>query len=305
MTDTLPLFTYLYNPLDVYVIDNNLIAMRYGVIGYHYTPYKAFELLKQLFRNAKNKTLSERFEKYFQEEELTIIKKEGYEYPRVYGLEDAGFCNNCLDWEIAFCENKDKSVIFKDFVYQYQIQQKTLEYQLSFTFDEAFHYLANICVTAASQRFLTLYKHSTKTKLSFSEMFDGKQRYSEVFACFTDIFKFSLEYLDYIAAKLDNGDITPYELVRINGPLLVSLFFDKTVVKDFIAETLDKLENNISELTRNQKILYYSFLEITRHTTEILAKDLHQELEQFKLKNKSKIGEIEKELFISFPLEDI
>ncbi len=107
------------------------------------------------------------------------------------------------------------------------------------------------------------------------------------------ITSFALDYLKYLIKQ-----ITPERILRLNGWRILAFLSDIPIVKKFYKQIMQEVKENYQKLTRNQKIRYYTLLEMGLLET----KYYQLEIKEFYKRNKELMDSMKKELSKPFPL---
>ncbi|NHJ84132.1 MAG: hypothetical protein FK734_01635 [Asgard group archaeon] len=306
--DYIPLFARIHGPVGIYVVNNQLLELYSSLICYHFTPYKTFHFLQQIYvgsyevREYLPKTMQEPLTAGYQELEDIIKHSKGR--IRVLGEEESGFCNHCFDFNIAITS---EGVVFNDFQYEYHDKKETLENCLPLDYKQAYLLLANMLLSMSSVYPLESLFY-TRKKLTFDYEYYKQgvlEYYQQIkrdrwndFAANNELLinTFNLDHLIFIQQKLEAKELTPYDILRFNGETVLLFLSDTPVVRTFIDDILTRLFTNYSNLSLTKKILFYTFFRIISSHTNDFKDPLVEKLKTLKQENKSLLLQIEKEL---------
>lgn len=287
--ENLPLFLHR-GDFCIYVIDNKLIGFEKNV-GEDNTPYRAFNLLLELYENENtSKAIPDGFHEIF-----NYASKIGLDYC-ILGNMGQNFFSYCLDFKMEI-DKKKKSITLCDFyLYVSSAQREKLsDLEVHLSDKEAFYILANICVIGCYQDFSTVdrYKSEEMFEKLLSDAAYGEKLHNYptnvLHAC-----KFSIQYVNYIKQQLIEKKIKPEKLLPQSGAFLLALLADIPVVQEFIEKIMNKIANEKTSST-NEKVLYYTLLNLVN------KEPTYSRIKEFIAENKEKVLNLEKELLKPFP----
>jgi hypothetical protein len=288
-TESLPLFLHR-GDFCVYVIDDKLIGFEKNV-GEDNTPFRAFNLLLELYENEITyKAIPEDFYEIF-----NPASKIGLDYC-LLGKMGQNFFSYCLNFSMEI-NKKKKPVIFSDFYLYVSTSQRErlVDLKVYMSDKEAFHTLANICVTGCYQDFSTIDRYSSEEMfeklLSDSSYGEKLHTYPSnvIYAC-----KFSINYVNYIKQQLLGKKIKPEKLLQQSGAFLLALLADLEIVQEFISKIMNKIANE-KVSSKNEKIQYFTLLNLVK------KEPTYSKIKEFIAKNKEKFLQMENELLKPFP----
>lgn len=246
-----------YNIL-IYLFNNEIVICK-EFRGIPDSANRAHYLLRQLFKSQIGRSgFPDRFHDLFKN--LGKIFGEGF----CHCLTGTGgkdeILHDCL--EVEFNVNVDEKLIeFSNFIYN----ENPLKFKVKVSPSEAFHLLANICVSDLTRDLGTYIKNPDKYDIEKirdlhtkeSKAIDkrlGRKLWSSIAETF------AIEYFDYLIKGLIEGKITPSEILRLSGPAVLAFLQNYEPVKKYLDEILAKIID-VEKLTRNEQILYFTLLE--------------------------------------------
>ncbi len=288
----LPLFIHQEEPLVVYVIDDKLIGCKeHFRCDRSYA--KAFFLLYQMYNNPITRCVfPKKLQKYFNEKidiENTLSDPlVGYPiYP------DDPLCN--LDLDILIQKNKEMSITLHNITYL----DEPLNVQLKLSSLDAFYLFANICTNAGCK---WIREFLSKKAITFFDVATLREGISEFDKEVTSIaYNFMLDYLLYLREQISNKTITLHSILRLSGARLLAFLaeFEQDIIPVI---TIFQQFSTQPNLTRNTKIMYYTFFEIFKFSMNSFKKDSSSTLEFNKIYSEKQqfIKEIEKVVLMRF-----
>ncbi len=261
--DNLPLFMTLYEPLAIYVLDNeilgcesvrkhtnsNIIMTSYDFGHGHISPGVAFLFLKIIYQNeACRKAFPTELIKHFEKIKDQKLPSHYSSFMRCFEYGNKKHSIH-LSMKIAEEKSNPKPVTLYNFSYESELLDKTIHLNPT----EAFFILANICTNAFCRGILPLAKKSFE-KLLFRQIIrKSNVLHQEVVAAFI------VDYLKYIRKEFKSGKITPSEILRYSGARLLQYLSQDQIVQNFIKQIIDELEE-YQNLSRNKKIMYFTLM---------------------------------------------
>ena len=279
-----------YNIL-IYVFNNEIIICK-EFRGIPDSANRAHYLLRQLFKSPIGRSgFPERFHDLFNN--LGKIFGESYSHCLTGTGGKGDILHDCLEVEINVNKNK-KLIEFSNFIYN----ENPLKIQVRVSPNEAFHLLANICVSDLTRDLGAIRNpegfdieklrdlHSKKSKAIDERL--GRRHWLSIAETF------AIEYFDYLIKGLMESKITPSEILRLSGPAVLAFLYNYEPVKQYIYEILAKIVD-VEVLSRNEQILYFTLL-------ETLSLD---RIRDFYKKNKNLILGLRKKFYTAFSVQHI
>jgi len=297
--DGLPFFIHFSEPIAIYVIGNELIGCQEEVLHDFY-PERAFESLYQLYKNEQTrKQIPKRLWKYFGEK---VVHSK---FPCIAGQLGEGR-NNCLMYQMKIEPSAKKPVrieeiaIVQNSAEGYFVNKLPMKVQL--TTQEAFLVFANTCTAAAYDRLDYRYNFHKEGKFEQEKMSEVVEKNinestNEYDLKILPIYLFSLEYIQYIREQIKKKELTPEKILRVGGARALIAIANEIEVKEYIHFIAKEIQENYANLTKKQKIQYYTILAIGEYYVRIKIPEIEEIWEQ----NKEKLAQIEKELRTEFP----
>ncbi len=256
---SIPLLLHLVDPIAVCIIDDIKIGCE-PFQGNQQEPNKAYNFLYNLYNNSKRKRkLPRNFADHFhnsKEMELDEVFTACFG-----GTDDIHGGYNCIDFTIQQKKFGKKPIIIKDIIYGKRLlfDSVKLNLQVKLSIFESFIIFSNICVNNLIYWGWDLYK------CNLDDFLDDRRKISEILnkrkevKSHYNLHLFSINYLYYLRDALQEGDISPVELLRLNGAPVLSLFTKLPVVEEFIEEMFENLMS-LSSLSENTKTVFYTFI---------------------------------------------
>ncbi len=278
----IPLFVHHADPITVYIIDNHIISFGEFWLD-DFLPYRSYMCLYELFTaELSREAFPKQFHKYFLNEPSFI-----FEHPCLAGnVGDAW--NNCLRLNLTFNENISPSIQLEDFTITQdtdcRLISKEIDHIVQLSAKDSFILFSNICATAAYNRVRFLFEtkdgfdYKLVTQLLEAEDFDyfnlKKNKYD---LSLNSMYQYILYYLEYIRELLVQQKITPAKILAHSGAGVLAILANVGVVQEYIDTIINELENNYSNISSTEKIVYYSLFVLIQHFTpkqysEILKK---------------------------------
>jgi len=290
-TDSIPLYLMLDEPLAFYMLNDTLIG--YKIYGSNeHQPYQSFILLRELITAQPNSSfVPDSLRKYF-----TSLLSTNFTYPDIWHYIIGTKIYQGNNFTLNFSLNLSALphlVYFKDFSYMCNPFDLTLQFSPS----EAFFLLANICANSKASEHWSFYYQQ---HLSFPSR-TARQQLRNI--CINDLIGpskvfvnlFVYDYMVYLRQQLLSGTLSPYDLLRNNGSLILAFFGDLPSVTAFLRSIMIELQEN-PLLTFNQQLLYFTALESAQGPTKI-----GQEAIAFSREHPEIISRLEKLLYKEFP----
>ncbi len=283
----LPLFLHVTDPLALIVI-NDVLIVRQRSAGSVLYPFRALELLLQLYSNPVGKmVIPKRLHTYLDDKELhSIVRKSNC----LIGIDEElepDVLYLCFNFDMYITQEQDTPIFLKNFSYN----KENLNYELKLSASDIFHILANICVEQQSHR---IFSHSDlfEKPIFNSDMFI----YSDDSAN-TRFFRFIGEYIDFMREQIISGTMSLFDILKLGGIPIFEVLYGITEVYDFINNSVGKLMENYEELSRTEKILFYALARCmwTHSQTEF------SNVEKLFLYNKKVLKKILYELWPKYP----
>ena len=286
--DFLPILWFHEEPIMIYVINSKLIGSHIDT-GYVFgnSGKPALNLLRQLYNSSTTrKSIPVDFHIFFHEQPAIELPKKDYSYVLGYRDPQAGI--PYINFEISIMQKQANPVFFHNFTFK----NEPIDVEFNLSSNEAFLLLSNIVLSSNTRRFYEiLWKNNLDSIKEFIRD-NTPEKWLELFFDYLQNhhhrgpeslrsslersylhrekpeivqFLFSVTYLNYLWTQIKDGSLSIKEILRLNGMLpLVYLMNDLPPVFDFLKEIMLELQN-LEKLTENQKILYFTFLEICRH----------------------------------------
>ena len=276
--DYIPLFFYTNQPIDVIIIANELLY--FELTGsLRNTGQYAFYLLSKL---SKNELLAKNFPQKLIEKQNQYFDAFTVPWPCLTGiLFETNHCK-CLSAKVEVKDFETNSLVhFSEFAVMNGHSQRLIvdeiSKEVSFEPLDAYILLANQVATCYSDTlFLTFSKkykehyrfHLRETLLKrFKEEKRKSQRRKNLPRNFySNYTAFCLDYFEYLEEQLLAGRITPYEILRLNGPAILdklsAFMLDPQIINEFIEKTIFNLLENYDDLSFNQRIISYTLYRI-------------------------------------------
>jgi len=263
--EKLPLFLTLYDPLAIYVINNEIIGcellgeeevnpaivMRNYDLGSGFiSPDLAFLFLKKMFQNVSlrkyfPKELHHYFEPFIDQE----LPKYDIGFMSSFGY---GSLNHSLYFNLEIDEsNKEFPIVLSGFSYE----DTLLDHKVSLSPKDAFFIFANICANAHCRGILNLSSGSFD-KLLYRKIVRPKEMFPNL-----EYPKFTVDYLKYLREGFKKKTVDLFFILQTSGArLLLFLSRDKQVTF-FIKHITEELLSS-SDLIKSKKIMYYTLLKL-------------------------------------------
>ncbi|HUT81935.1 MAG TPA: hypothetical protein VMZ29_12090 [Candidatus Bathyarchaeia archaeon] len=247
-SDSIPLYLMLDEPLAFYMLSDTLIGYKtYG--SNEHQPYQSFVLLRELVKAQPNSLfVPDSLKKYF-----TSPLSSNFTYPDIwhYIIGTEIYQGNIFTLNFSLnLSALPHLVYFKDFSYMNNPFDLTLQFSPS----EAFFLLANICANSQAsihwsfyyQNQLLPFPSHTARQLLRNTCINNLIGPSIVF-----VNLFIYDYMVYLYDQLLSGTLSPYDLLRNNGSLILAFFGDLPPVTTFLRSIMIDLKENPA-LTFNQ-----------------------------------------------------
>ncbi|MHA1304605.1 MAG: hypothetical protein ACTSPI_12985, partial [Candidatus Heimdallarchaeaceae archaeon] len=298
MEEKLPLFLTLYDPLAIYVINNEIIGcemtsekvnpnivMRSYSLGHGFiAPDQPFLFLKRMYQiESLRKFFPEQLRHHFD----SFIDKELPTYDssfmRSFGYGDKKFS---LYFNLEIDEtSKEFPIILHNFSYE----DKLLDYKIRLSGKDAFHLLANICTNAHCNGVLQISKGSID-KLLYREIIRPKRNFHEY-----GYTKFTVDYLKYLLENFRNKELTPSYILQFSGTRLLMYLSKNKQISNFIKQIITEL-SSLKNLSRSKKIAYYALLKLLSKYSKSVWSSIKSSNELL-----NKFQQLETEIQVSFP----
>jgi len=260
-----PLFLRREEPFSAYIVDNKIIGCDHRRFGDMNTGNgkRAYNLLLQLFNSKEGmKIFPQELKVHFEGQ------KEIFEYPGYYYLASMWDQVNQDTFNLSI-KVENSSVL----LYNCEFRDVPINLQTHVTVEEAFIIFANLCVDNQAH-LMTNYYSADKAFFNMEKIeYDLSERlkfYKENIPIKFErmpnpdrlgLFVFS--YLVYLMNKFEEGEITPLEILRLGGANALAILAHLECVKNFTHDVINKLKS-YQKLSKNEIILYYSFLDYLR-----------------------------------------
>ncbi|MHA1186242.1 MAG: hypothetical protein ACTSXA_04625 [Candidatus Heimdallarchaeota archaeon] len=264
MEEKLPLFLTLYDPLAIYVINNEIIGsesieekvnpaivMKSYDLGHGYTtPGHAFLFLKKMFQNENlRKFFPEELHQHFE----PFIGKELSEYNHSV-IQRISYSDkqHRLYFDLIIDDtNEYQPIILHNFSYEGIL----LDYTVKLSPKEAFFTFANICANALSRKVLNL------SNVSFNKLLHREIVRPNEFLQMQDISSFVVDYFKYLRDNFEKNTLDPYFILRTSGARLLMCLSQDKQITSFVKQISTEILSD-SDLSIEKKIMYYTLLKL-------------------------------------------
>ena len=277
-----------------YIVDNYVLGcnFRFGdsTVG---GGNRAYNLLLDLFSHPKTKSafpVEEQPSKNLEKLSLSSSWKYLIGYDDYYpGL--------TLDISLAIRDHDKLPVLIP----YYEYCQMPFDSQIELSAKEAFLILSNCLVNTRASAFESIILR--RGKLSFAQknlknhfvnLDEVTKKYPPTgyFDNLKKLDNYTFNYLEYLKEQLEMEELIPYEILRLNGPRVLSLLVQVEPVK-IVHESIMEKTLEPEALTRNEKIMYLAFLDYTQYT-------LLQKMKKYYQKYGGVLNPIEREITKKF-----
>jgi len=269
--DYLPLFFYVNDPIGVFIVDNELVHLE-SIKILRNTGQYAFYLLEKL---SKNELIGKKLPKKFVEKQSEYFVPHKVPWPCLTGiLFERNYCK-CLSAKVTVKKVKSQPfVYFNEFAlmngHAVNFKVNNIPGEVFFEPIEAFILLANQVATSHShllfdgyneeykehyrehlrENIINYYKRKRAGDFSKNYIFRANMYYTA----------FNLDYFEYLEKQILEGEITPFEILKLNGPAVVNylsaFMLEPDIITEFIEHTASELVDNYDLLSANNKIMY-------------------------------------------------
>lgn len=300
--DGLPFFIHFSEPIAIYVIGNELIGCQEEALHEFY-PERAFESLYQLYKiEQTRKQIPKRLWKYF---EKVVHSK----FPCIAGQLGEGR-NNCLIYQMKIEPSAKKPVRIEEIAIVqnsdegYFVNKLPMKVQL--TAQEAFLVFANTCTAAAYDRLDYRYNFHKEEKFEQEKLSEVVKKNvneseNEYDLKILPIYLFSLEYIQYIREQIKKKELAPEKIFRLGGARVLIAIANEIEVKEYIHFIAKEIQENYANLTKKQKIQYYTILTIGEYYARIKIPEIEEIWEH----NRERLTQMKKELKKDFPNKQV
>ena len=309
VNDSLPFFINLSDPIAVYVITDEVIGLTEHW-SYAFHPGRAFEILTKLYKHPLTKTaFPEILRAHFQEIPEKVIK--AVPHGSIAGEEDQGGCQLCLFLKINIDEKSSLPVLLHNLtiIHRFHPLEKLYDFtplgmKVPLSSEEAFTIFANICASCTTFWLESPSKKEIDSKLDSSllkEKLMDQTGESESLSPSRElnyrITSFTLDYLRLLIEQMEKKEITPENILRLSGGRIITFLSELPIMKEFFDLIMNEVKNNYQKLSINQRVSYYTLLEMGLN----LANNYQKEIEVFYEQNKKHMDSVRKELTQQFP----
>jgi len=288
-------------PFFAYLGKNSVILLNNELVGYspvHSLTFNDFlihNLLKKLYQSAEMrkiipKELCDNFDfqsDYLHEERFHCL------FGNNLGIE-----KTCFAFSLRIDE-KSRDIYLNNFSYG----NTPVNQEVTLSFQDAFFSFANLLINSVFDNILQLLEMHDK-KISDIEYL--KKQIIEDSLCFEERFKmkdpksnamlFSIDYLNYIRNKTEQGILSPSYILKENGLSTIMCLCNSPPFHSLILNILDKF-NDIESLTFNQKLLFFTLIEDLPFNSKI-----RKPLKEFYIKNKQLLQKLAQTFHKEYPL---
>lgn len=268
--DKIPLFFYANQPIGVFIIDNELIY--FELIGeLRNTGQYAFYLLSKL---SENELIAEKLPEKLIREKSDYFANIRVPWPCLTGiLFETNHCK-CLSAKVMVKKTDKKPLVhFSDFAlmngHAAKLMVDEIPGEVFLKPLDAYILLANQVATSHSDMLFHTYDERYKEyyreflRKNILNHFQGKPAPSYFpFSYNPQYVAFCLDYFEYLEKLLLDGKITPYEILKLNGPVIVNrlsaFMLEPQIINEFIKKTAHELLDNYDFLTISHRIMYYT-----------------------------------------------
>ncbi|MHA1157029.1 MAG: hypothetical protein ACTSQK_13060, partial [Candidatus Heimdallarchaeota archaeon] len=277
----LPLFWYQGQPIEIYVLNNNLLGAITDAGSFDWgSAARPFQLLYELNEKTTiGKELSVELRNFLENIDFQNIKARSQLFEYLLGWNDPYSKIPYLDLELKNHPKKEDTMVLYNIIYR----NAKLDFEIELTNFETFILLANIYISKFLDDFEGLIlsegknwslerfqeigmidrwgELSSEENAIIKENSEGKKQ-SQAFPWKSKKEHFSLLYLKYIRELLITKKITPLEILRLSGaPVLVILAPNFSLIYEFVKQILEELQK-VEQLSFNRKIMYFTLLEM-------------------------------------------
>jgi len=288
----LPLILHLVDPIAVCIIDDIMIGCE-PYENVQQSPKKSYNFLNSLYENPiSQKELPDRFVDHFKKNKS--ISSDSVFTSCFGGTDDSHGGLPCIDFSIDLNDGERMSIVLKDFIYGKRSRNDfiSMNFEVKLSTFEAFLIFSNICANNLIYWWWDLYDKDIqeilddkqKIQALIKESIRGKEQYN--------LHLFSMGYLYYLKTSLEILDITPLELLRLNGAPVLSLFSQIPVLQNFNEELFKTLLAKES-IPENTKVVCYSYIKHLEYTQ-------NKSFMTFQKNNPDILTDLEKEVTCEF-----
>jgi hypothetical protein len=258
--DYIPLYLQMDEMTLCYIINNEVIGCTSGGMREHY-PYNPYYILHKLFDSQiTRKAIPERFHQFFTK--LSYLPEDFKKYQIIGSTSDVHHYTIILDLKTS--KSSSTPVEIFDIQFHWHSIKTTPRDSIYLTAQEAFLLFSNILANDQCMNYISAIdsnKLSNFEELDVKKHLDLYQSYplKKYGKAFTNLRYFALDYMHYLKEMLLEEKITPYEISFYSGTKALAFFAHLDPVKEYVQHVLDNIEDP-SNLSRNQKILYYCFI---------------------------------------------
>lgn len=252
----LPLFIHQEEPLLVYVVNNRLLVFQEHIFYDRYFT-QAYYFLYEMNKNEKMaQNIPKELKKYLRKE-LGLEKIVG---DPLIGTEEYAWN---LTMTIEIQEKKKEPIVLKNI----KMKEKEIEGEVRVTGKEGFYLFANITTNALCDWFERILHEEGREKFDkellknkTSERIKNIELDAEIKEIMRNAFYFMIEYIDLLKKKIQQREVTVEEIVRLSGARVIAFLAEIEPELIPITEKVNKLSEK--EITPNEKLMYYTLIEI-------------------------------------------
>ena len=264
----LPLFIHQEEPLLIYVVNNKLLRFHeHG--GYDRSFTRAFYFLYLMNKESKIDFIPSNLLKYLKEDSKvhSILG-----YPLIGELD---YSTLNLDCELKLRTNKESPIV----IHNIKHHNTKLNDQISFSAQDAFFLLANICTNARCEWFRKVLRQERELVLNTSlikkiarEEIKSKNIENDRKIVILNAYLFMLDYLVHLREQLLKKEISLEYILKLSGARLLAFLaeFEPEIIP--IHSILDNFSKQ-KKLPINEKIIYYTLFEIYNSKINFWRKD--------------------------------
>ncbi len=289
--ESVPLFLHFSIPIVTYIIDNKVFACEDDMQTTEMYPKRAFELLHQIYSLKIGKEIiPKEFYIHFKNNTPPKPEKPFHCLIGIGQYEGHVGLIGCLDLSIRETMDESHPIELYDFVYN----NRRLDFVVSLTPLETFLIFANLVTNTYCNHSLFLHKQidmKTFDETRIKEETKNNRTFSEDPIAF-----FAIDYFGFIRRSLLSNKLTPYEILRTGGTVILEILSTIKQVQSFIEEMLQKTLKH-EKLSLNTKILYYTLFDHLSESNLPIGK----EVEQFYYQNQDILKGLDAEVRKTLP----
>jgi len=277
----IPLILERNMSISTYIVDNRIIGSE--LTPSHCTsPYKAFKLLTDLYKNEHTRgAIPKKFHKYLSNNDKILEK---YDTDLLVGEEDIA-TQHILDLKLRIDKSTSKPVFLENILYSHKESVETkygkiLNAVVQLTSKEAFFILSNILANDRCFHFFEILEYKHLTSIEDIEITEDMLIYSN-YQLLSDgptiikLNEYALEYVKSVKASLLAKTIDPYSIQHYSGTQMLSFLGYLQPVQDYFHD-IKKQIIDPEKLTHNERLLFCMFL--SNYPDFILEDDKRKEI---------------------------